>query len=70
MQEEYILEEGYEFGESCRGGRYMRKNIEDERGESCSELEGREPCTLVQLLNHTGSWRHLFFTCVHRNDPF
>jgi hypothetical protein len=40
MQEEDIPEEGYEFGELCRGRRYKRKNIEAERRELCSEIEG------------------------------
>jgi hypothetical protein len=47
MQEEDIPEEGYEFGELHRGRRYKRKYIEVERREPCSELEGRETCTLV-----------------------
>jgi hypothetical protein len=47
MQDKDIPEEGYKFGELRRGRRYKRKNIEAERRESCNELEGREPCTLV-----------------------
>jgi hypothetical protein len=50
MQEDDIPKEGYEFGELHIGRRCKRKNIEAERRESCSDLEGREPCTLVRIL--------------------
>jgi hypothetical protein len=47
MQEEYISNEGYEFGELHRGRRYKRQKIEAERRESCSEPEQREPYALI-----------------------
>jgi hypothetical protein len=50
MQEESIPEEGYEFRELFGGRRYNRKNTEVERRDSCSEPEGREPCTLARIM--------------------
>jgi len=40
MQDKYIIEEGYKFGELSRGRRYKRKNIESKRRELCSESGG------------------------------
>jgi hypothetical protein len=47
MQEEGIPEEEYKFGVLHRGRRYKRKNTGAGKGESHSEPEGREPCTIV-----------------------
>jgi hypothetical protein len=47
IQEEGILEEDYNFGVLCQGRRYKRQKTRDEKGDSCNELEGREPCTIV-----------------------
>jgi hypothetical protein len=32
------------------GRRYKRRKTRDEKGDSCSELEGRGPCTIVQIV--------------------
>jgi len=50
MQEEDIPEEGYMLGELHKRRRYKKKQSGDERGESCSEPEGREPCTLARIM--------------------
>jgi len=47
MQEDGIPEEEYEFQEFHIRMRYKRKNIGDKKGETCSEMEGTEPFTLV-----------------------
>jgi hypothetical protein len=47
MQEYGITEEEYNFREMHRGRRYKRQKTGAEKGDPHSELEGREPCTLV-----------------------
>jgi hypothetical protein len=50
MQEDGIPEEEYDFGELQRGRRYKRKKTRVEKGEPHSDPEGREPCTLVWIV--------------------
>jgi hypothetical protein len=46
MQEEGIPEEEYKFGVLHGGSTYKRRNNGVEKGESCSDPKGREPCTI------------------------
>jgi len=47
MQEYGIPEEKYEFGELCRGRRYKKQKTGDEKGEPQSDIEGRDPFSLL-----------------------
>ena len=50
MQEGSIPEEEYEFGVLHEGRKYKRKNPGAEKRESRSNIERREPCKTIQIV--------------------
>jgi hypothetical protein len=48
--EEGALDEEDEFGVPRSGRRYKTMKIGVEKGEPHNKLEGREPCTIIQII--------------------